>query len=101
MSRESMQYNEIQDMRNSMKLNFINHLRQSKKPMPHTMQLYTQVDQRLSQPLPFTFKVKDKTLNWTNVNKINGARLTAEGKFLFNSKFKFLYFIKYQLLNRC
>ena len=69
MSRDSMQTNEILEMRNSMKLNFVNHLRTSKKPMPQTFQLYTQQNTDLKDPPQFTFKVKSKTLDWENVNK--------------------------------
>ena len=72
--------NEIQEMRNSMKLNFVNHLRASKKPMPQTFQLHTQIKSDLRDPPQFTFKMKDKTLDWNKVNKMQGDRLSVDSK---------------------
>ena len=71
MSSGSGNSNEIQDMRNSMKMNFVNHLRTSKEPqMPSQLDLHTQIKQnKIKDPAPLTFKMKDKTLDWSKINQ--------------------------------
>ena len=79
MSSGSNQTNEIQDMRNSMKINFINHLRASKKQqVPQTLNLYTQMKSEFKTPPPFSFKLKDKTLDWGKISQLNKQDLKVE-----------------------
>lgn len=65
-----MQSNEILDMRNSMKINFVNHQKASKQPIPHTLDLHSQIKQhKIKDPPPFSFKIKDKTLDWQQASQ--------------------------------
>jgi hypothetical protein len=73
-----MQTNEILEMRNSMKINFINHMRASKRPLPQTVQLYDNFHRDIKDPKPMIFKVKDKTLDWGKVNALEKDKLAPE-----------------------
>ena len=81
MSSGSNQTNEIQEMRNSMKINFINHMRTSKqKQVPQTLSLYTDMKSEIKTLPQFTFKIKDKTLDWNKISKLDKQDLKVESK---------------------